>query len=160
MPPLKKIVYEYILPEVLDNSVRSNIPENFIHEGDLNNAPNLQQYLNGVIQPIRSRVQHIPLSREYVTETNPFIVMNLMKYILQQYEGEYLERSEENKPRLFPLFPSPSLKWRFIKIDGQNIATLFPDSRIPAERNESNFSLTVRRFYETFKFNKLSIRRY
>ncbi|CEG76409.1 hypothetical protein RMATCC62417_11308 [Rhizopus microsporus] len=37
---------------------------------------------------------------------------------------------QPQQPRLFSLFPNPSFKCRFVKVDGQNLFTLFPDTRL------------------------------
>ncbi|KAI8087419.1 hypothetical protein BDF21DRAFT_461044 [Thamnidium elegans] len=105
------VVYDYVLDEVLKNDTRSDMPEDFITQDGLNSAPNLQAFLNDIIQPVRNRA-----------------------------------------PRL------KRLKWRFIKIDGQNLSTLFPDTRLQKEENETNFALATRCFFNSFDFTKLKIR--
>ncbi|CEG82634.1 hypothetical protein RMATCC62417_16680 [Rhizopus microsporus] len=67
MPLVKKLVYDYALDEVLKKAARLDMPENFITH-DLNSAPNLQIFLNDMIQPVRNRIPHFPLSREEVTK--------------------------------------------------------------------------------------------
>ncbi|KAI8062966.1 hypothetical protein BDF21DRAFT_402712 [Thamnidium elegans] len=191
MPLVKKIVYDYVLDEVLKNDTRSDMPEDFITQDGLNSAPNLQAFLNDIIQPVRNRAPRLPLSREEVTK-NPFIVLSIMTYIIEFYEQvniqlqenaqpeqseELLEQTTEQplaqtvelvrpqtrmrqpqRPRLFSLFPNPSLKWRFIKIDGQNLSTLFLDTRLQREENETNFAFATRCFFNSFDFTKLKIR--
>ncbi|KAI8080605.1 hypothetical protein BDF21DRAFT_419346 [Thamnidium elegans] len=166
MPLVKKVVYDYVLDEALKNDTRSDMPEDFITQDGLNSAPNLQAFLNDIIQPVTK---------------NPFIVLSIMTYIIEFYEQvniqlqenmqpeqseELLEQTIEQppaqtvelRPRLFSLFPNPSLKWRFIKIDGQNLSTLFPDTRLQREENETNFALATRCFFNSFDFTKLKIR--
>jgi hypothetical protein len=192
MPLVKKIVYDYVLDEVLKNNTRSDMPDDFITQDGLNSAPNLQEFLDIVIEPVRNRIRRLPLSREEVTKT-PFVVLPIMTYIIQFYEQvniqlqeniqpaqseELLEQTTEQppaqtvelvhpqtqmlqpqRPRLFSLFPNPSFKWRFIKIDGQNLTTLFRDTRLQKEENETNFALTTRCFFNSFDFTALKIRR-
>lgn len=205
MPLVKKLVYIYALDEVLQNVARSDMPADFITQDTVDSAPNLQIFLNEIIQPIRNRIPHFPLSRGEVTK-NPFSVLAMMNYILQFYEQVNIQLqqpiqtqepqeqlSEQSvqpiqtpepqeqlpvqavrtvqlvrpreqirrpqQPRLFALFPNPSLKWRFIKVDGENLSTLFPDTRLPKEENETNFAFSMRRFYNSFNFMKLGIRR-
>lgn len=202
MPLVKKLVYGYALDEVLKNVARSDMPENFITQDDLNSAPNLQTFLNGMIQPVRNRIPHFPLSREEVTK-NPFTVLAMMNHILQFYEqvniqlqqhlqpqqlpqqlpeqlaqpiqteqpleqlpaqAVQLVRPQEQprqpqQPRLFSLFPNPSFKWRFVKVDGQNLFTLFPDTRLQKEENETYFAFAARCFFNSFNFIKLNIKR-
>lgn len=81
MPLVNKVEYGYVLDEALKNDTRSDMPEDFITQDVLNSAPNLQAFLNNIIQPVRNRVHRLPLSREEVTE-NPFVVLSVMSYIL------------------------------------------------------------------------------
>ncbi|KAG2198466.1 hypothetical protein INT47_004453 [Mucor saturninus] len=37
------------------------------------------------------------------------------------------------QPRLFALFPNLGLKWRFIKVHGENLSILSPDTPLPKE---------------------------
>ncbi|KAK4518852.1 uncharacterized protein ATC70_009076 [Mucor velutinosus] len=138
MPLVNKIVYGYALEdEVLENDTRSNMPEDFITENVLDSAPNLQAFLNDIIQPVRNSAHRLPLSREEVTK-NPFIAPSVMSYILQFYEQVNIQLQKNaqpatteqpsaqtgelvrpqpaqirhpRRPRLFSLFPtSPSFK--------------------------------------------------
>jgi hypothetical protein len=63
------------------------------------------------------------------------------------------------QPRLFSLFPCPSFKWRFIKLDGENLNTIFHDTRLQRRNNETNYHYALRCFFEAFNFEKLKIRR-
>lgn len=62
-------------------------------------------------------------------------------------------------PRLFSLFPGPSLKWRFIKIDSQNVNGVFGRSISPRQPKEKIFDYGQRCFFEFFNFRKLGINR-
>jgi hypothetical protein len=77
MPFVKKVVYDYVLDEVLKNDTRSDMPEDFIAQDGLNSAPNLQAFLSSIIQPVRNRAHRLSLSREEVTK-NPFIVLSII----------------------------------------------------------------------------------
>jgi cell envelope opacity-associated protein A len=186
------------LDEVLKNAARSDMPENFITQHELNSAPNLQTFLNDIIQPVRNRILHFPLSREEVTK-NPFTALAMVNHILQFYEqvniqlqqhvqpqqrpeqlqeqlaqpiqteqpleqlpaqAVQLVRPQEQtrqpqQPRLFSLFPNPSFKWRIVKVDGHNLFTLFPDTHLQEEENETNFAFAARCFFNSFNFTKL-----
>ncbi|KAI8079100.1 uncharacterized protein B0P05DRAFT_637594 [Gilbertella persicaria] len=138
------------------SDILSNLPEDFLTQKELDNAPGLQQFLNTEIQPIKNRIPYLPCSREAVT-TNPLSALNVMKHILQYYEQLQKTLSEEQRTRLFSLFPNPSSKWRFIKIDRENVDVLFHEAKIPKENNESQFSLAARRFFDLFDFTKSKI---
>ncbi|GAA5807494.1 hypothetical protein MFLAVUS_000857 [Mucor flavus] len=56
-PLVSKVVYGYVLDEVLQNDTRSDMPEDFITQDVLNSAPNLQAFLNNIIQPVRNRLK-------------------------------------------------------------------------------------------------------
>lgn len=154
MPTIKKIVYGYILDEILKNDTRSDLPEGFLPQ----DVPDLQQFLNSEIQPIKNRIPNLPCSKEAVSN-DPLSVFSVMKHILLYYESIRPTQPEQPQPRLFSLFPNPSTKWRFIKIDRENIDVLFHEARIQKENNESQFSLTTRRFFHIFDFKKLKINR-
>ncbi|GAA5806707.1 hypothetical protein MFLAVUS_000055 [Mucor flavus] len=161
MPLVNKVVYGYILDEVLKNDTRSDMPEDFITQDVLNSASNLQAFLNNIIQPVRNRVHRLPLSREeenaqpaptdQTTEQPPAQTGELAR-------PQPAQIRQPRRPRLFSLFPSPSFKWRFIKVDGQNLSTLFPDTRLLKEENEANFAFSTRCFFNSFDFTELKIR--
>ncbi|ORE09843.1 hypothetical protein BCV72DRAFT_317339 [Rhizopus microsporus var. microsporus] len=100
MPLVKKLVYGYALDEVLKNATISDMPENFITQYDLNSAPNLQTFLNDVIQLVRNRMPHFPLSRE-VTK-NPFTVLAMMNHIHQFYEQANIQLQQHVQPQQLP----------------------------------------------------------
>ncbi|KAG2228747.1 hypothetical protein INT48_009348 [Thamnidium elegans] len=97
MPLVKKVVYDYVLDEVLKNDTRSDMLEDFITQDGLNSAPNLQAFLNDIIQPVRNRAPRLPLSREGVTK-NPFIVLSIMTYIIEFYERVNIQLQENAQP--------------------------------------------------------------
>ncbi|KAI8085967.1 uncharacterized protein B0P05DRAFT_570147 [Gilbertella persicaria] len=138
------------------SDILSDLPEDFLTKNELDNAPDLQLFLNTEIQPIKNRIPYLPCLREAVT-TNPLSVLNVVKNILQYYEQIQETLSEEQRARLFSLFPNPSSKLRFTKIDRENIDVLFHEAKIPKENNESQFSLAARRFFDLFDFTKLKI---
>lgn len=69
-----------------------------------------------------------------------------------------VEQRQPHRPRMFSLFPNPSLKWRFVKIDDQNLSTVFADTKLQKAQNESKFDFATRRFYFAFDFTKLRIK--
>ncbi|KAI9253091.1 hypothetical protein EDC94DRAFT_620210 [Helicostylum pulchrum] len=52
--------------------------------------------------------------------------------------------------KLFSLFPTPGLQWRFIKIDGTNINSFARQGNIA----EIDYESTLTKFYEAFDFSK------
>lgn len=79
----------------------------------------------------------------------------------EKEEGKKTRKNEQRfvPPRLFSIFPNPGFQWRFIKIDSQNVAGIFPDASLKKQTDETLFSYTQRRFYKCFNFAKLRIRR-
>ncbi|KAI8064920.1 hypothetical protein BDF21DRAFT_455023 [Thamnidium elegans] len=82
-----------------------------------------------------------------------------MKYALEYYEqqnlvqseqppqiGETLQPEQTLQAHVYSLFPNPSFKWRFIKIDGNNLNTLLPDIGLLKIRNETRHDYTLRCF--------------
>jgi len=184
---VKKLVYNYIFDEVLTKIARSDMQDDFLDQDTLNLAPNLQAYIDRIIQPIRNRLPQLPLDKKTIT-ANPFTVLNAMTFILDLYEQEIVQaqqqqpeqqqpeqqqpeqqQPEQQQPeqqrqrrvqsRLFSLFPNPSYKWRFIKLDGENLNTVFHDTQLPRQDNESSYHHNVRCFFEAFNFEKLDINR-
>ncbi|GAA5809176.1 hypothetical protein MFLAVUS_002581 [Mucor flavus] len=152
----KNLVYDYILDEIFINQVRKDILENIISLEDFEAIPELQATLDTLIQPIKNRLPRVPVTRIEVTK-NPFIILNILRYIIEYYEQPE-QQEHPNQPRLFSLFPNPSLKWRFIKIDGNNLNVLFPHTRLPRLENETRYNYTLRCFYGSFDFSQFKIR--
>ncbi|KAI8072094.1 hypothetical protein BDF21DRAFT_424859 [Thamnidium elegans] len=184
MPLVKKIVYDYVLDEVLKNDTRSDMPEDFITQDGLNSAPNLQAFLNDIIQPVRKQSPRLPLSREEVTK-NPFIVLSIMTYIIEFYEQvniqlqenaqpeqseELLEQTTEQPPAQTVELVRPQTQMR--QPQRPRLFSLFPKSLVlnggfikidgqnllQREENETNFALATRCFFSSFDFTKLKIR--
>ncbi|KAI8991677.1 hypothetical protein BDF20DRAFT_55314 [Mycotypha africana] len=53
------------------------------------------------------------------------------------------------------MFPNPSLKWRFIKIDPENILHFFGHERLTRLRSESKLDYFARCFFRIFDFSAL-----
>ncbi|KAI8078183.1 uncharacterized protein B0P05DRAFT_470570 [Gilbertella persicaria] len=69
-----------------------------------------------------------------------------------------LQPPKFQSPRLLSLFPNPGFEWRFIKVDGQNIAGIFGRSS-PKKPEETVFNFAQRCFYDNFDLKKLKINR-
>lgn len=120
-------------------------------------------FLNENIVAIRNRLPTIPLTRDVLTR-NPQEILPLFKFILRQYEDEHHQEQEPEPaqqrrvlPRLFALFPCPSTKWRFIKVDAPNIHAFFNvvPEKLP---DETTIDYTRRLFWHFFDFRKFKIR--
>lgn len=110
----------------------------------------------------------LPLTKESLNN-EPFKILPALRYILNKYDAIYKaqaaqkDKADSTKPplpRRFSLFPNPSLHWRFIKIDAQNLTGIFPEAKQKKQANESSFDHQQRCFYQAFAFKKLGIQRY
>ncbi|KAL7325713.1 hypothetical protein PS15p_208164 [Mucor circinelloides] len=107
----------------------------------------------------------LPLTKESLNN-EPFKILPALRYILNKYDDIYMaqaaqkDKADSTKPplpRRFSLFPNPSLHWRFIKIDAQNLTGIFPVAKQKKQANESSFDHQQRCFYQAFAFKKLGI---
>lgn len=151
-------------------------------------APITKATLNKALFDIMPVFRHILSKYESMIEANKQVttvvklpVTSPQQFdLLQQTEGSNQSRkrpkkkksSSKNKssnthehkekrfqpPRLFGLFPNPSLKWRFIKIDNQNLHGIF-GRRTRQVEEQTPFAFTQRSFFECFDFRKLKIKR-
>ncbi|GAA5810960.1 hypothetical protein MFLAVUS_004388 [Mucor flavus] len=89
-----------------------------------------------------------------------------LRHILEKYDDIYkAQATQKDKtdsmksllPRRFSLFPNPTLHWRFIKIDAQNLTGIFSDAKQKKQANESSFDHQQRCFYQMFAFKRLGI---
>lgn len=157
MPVVKNVVYGYLLAETFNNTLPSNLPTGLVPQELQQANPLLQGTLDGFVHEIRNRLPQRPISKAIVT-ANPLIVFNALQFIL-----EFLETQQPGplpptpKRRLFSLFPNPSFKWRFLKIDGNNNDIFFPNTQSALMENEGRVDNILRRFYAAFNFEKLRI---
>ncbi|KAI8977457.1 hypothetical protein BDF20DRAFT_836256 [Mycotypha africana] len=74
----------------------------------------------------------------------------LLHYILETVRHQQL-----STPRKFSMFPNPGLKWRFIKIDPENIFHFFGHERHTKLRSENKLDYFIRCFFRIFDFSTL-----
>lgn len=128
----------------------------------------LTSFLNPLILEVKNRISTLPLSKESLNN-EPFKILSALRHILEKYDDIYnAQATQKDKtdsmksllPRRFSLFPNPTLHWRFIKIDAQNLTGIFPDAKQEKQANESSFDHHQRCFYQMFAFKRLDIQRY
>ncbi|KAI7891624.1 uncharacterized protein EV154DRAFT_481056 [Mucor mucedo] len=165
---IKKLVYEHVLDQVLLSNPVAVLGDDIL-------TPSIQETKNA----------QEPLA---IILTAPFGILPALRHILSKYEsivaetpisqkrnlepeksqdiiqpGGKKEKDDNAKrfvpPKIFSLFPDTGLQWRFIKIDSQNVTSIFPGSYLKKEKDETFFSFTQRYFYDCFNFAKLKIRR-
>ncbi|KAI8984633.1 hypothetical protein BDF20DRAFT_911710 [Mycotypha africana] len=123
---------------------------------------------------LRNHLERKPLTKETVTE-RPQIMIPLFIYMMQVYERQIMESLEETTtrhlpqeepqnrrlppfvPRLLSLFPNPSHKWRFIKIDAQNLRHFFSREYLPQLTRETNVRYIARCFFRYFDFTQFGL---
>jgi len=83
-----------------------------------------------------------------------------MKTILESYEAVYVENQAKlspsaQLPRLFSLCPLPSFNWRFIAMNAELLASLFPSVRKPDY--PAQYAAV---FHQVFNFDQFGFQRY
>ncbi|EIE90050.1 hypothetical protein RO3G_14761 [Rhizopus delemar RA 99-880] len=168
-------IRNFLNPLILE--IKDRLPPAPITKETLNNAPfNIMP----VFRHILSKYESIIDANQQITPVVQLTVASQQQpNLLQQAEGSNQPRQRPKKkkkvlknenprernnkdrqfqpPRLFSLFPNPSLKWRFIKIDSQNLQGIF-GRRTHQQQEETPFDLTQRSFFECFDFKKLKIK--
>ncbi|GAA5809216.1 hypothetical protein MFLAVUS_002621 [Mucor flavus] len=154
---IKNLVYNYVYDQVLTHSQLSSIPVGILALFDPDVGNNLTK--------VKNRISTLPLSKESLNN-EPFEILLALRHILEKYDDIYKaqatqkDKTDSTKsllPRRFSLFPNPTLHWRFIKIDAQNLTGIFPDAKQKKQANESSFDRQQRRFYQMFAFKRLGI---
>ena len=158
-------MYNHVYDQVFTHPQLSSIPADILAFFDPDVGNNLTSFLNPLILEVKNRISTLPLSKESLNN-EPFKILPALRYILEKYDGIYNAQATQNDkidsmksplPRRFSLFPNPSLHWRFIKIDSQNLSGIFPDAKQNKQPNESSFDHQQRCFYQMFDFKRLGI---
>lgn len=169
-------IRKFLNPLIVE--IKNRLPPAPITKATLNKAP---FDIMPVFRHIVSKYESIIEANQQVTPVTQLTVASPQQSnLLQQTEGSNQSRKRPKKkrtlsknknsnthkdkekrfkpPRLFSLFPNPSLKWRFIKIDYQNLHGIF-GRRTRQEQEEIPFNYKQRSFFECFDFRKLKIKR-
>ncbi|GAA5811631.1 hypothetical protein MFLAVUS_005071 [Mucor flavus] len=150
---------------VLTHSQLSSIPVDILALFGPDVGNNLTSFLNPLILEVKNRIFTLPLSNESLNN-EPFKILPALRHILEKYDDIYKARATQKDktdsmksllPRCFILFPNPTLHWRFIKIDAQNLTGIFPDAKQKKQANESSFDHQQRCFFQMFAFKRLGI---
>ncbi|GAA5807293.1 hypothetical protein MFLAVUS_000650 [Mucor flavus] len=162
---IKNLVYNHVYDQVLTHSQPSSVSVDILALFDPDVASNLTSFLNPLILEVKNRMSTLPLTKESLNK-EPFEILPALRYILNKYDDIYkaqaaqTDKADSTKPplpRRFSLFPNPSLHWRFIKIDAQNLTGIFPKAKQKKQANESSFYHQQRCFYQALAFKKLGI---
>ncbi|GAA5807756.1 hypothetical protein MFLAVUS_001133 [Mucor flavus] len=162
---IKNLVYNHVYDQVLTHSQPSSVSVDILALFDPDVASNLTSFLNPLILEVKNRMSTLPLTKESLNK-EPFEILPALRYILNKYDdickaqAAQTDKADSTKPplpRRFSLFPNPSLHWRFIKIDAQNLTGIFPEAKQKKQANESSFDHQQRCLYQAFAFKKLGI---
>ncbi|GAA5813805.1 hypothetical protein MFLAVUS_007292 [Mucor flavus] len=162
---IKNLVYNHVYDQVLTHSQPSSVSVDILALFDPDVASNLTSFLNPLILEVKNRMSTLLLTKESLNK-EPFEILPALRYILNKYDDIYkaqaaqTDKADSTKPplpRCFSLFPNPSLHWRFIKIDAQNLTGIFPEAKQKKQANEPFFDHQQRCFYQAFAFKKLGI---
>ena len=128
----------------------------------LNKAPfDIMPALRHMLSKYEDLIVKNPNPQTQEPEQKPHDKSNTKTKKQKGKEPEAKKQTEKKliPPRVFSLFPNPGLRWRFIKIDSQNLKGIFPDETPKQNHNETLYEYTLRCFYECFNFGKLKIKR-
>ncbi|KAI7902028.1 uncharacterized protein BX663DRAFT_531442 [Cokeromyces recurvatus] len=135
--------------------------------------PMTKETLNKVPFSIMPALRYILVKYEALIEGNPKLQPVLLEHSEQTNpsnrkrpkkkkvkKNKKTSKDNEKKfvtPRLFSLFLKPSLRWRFIKIDSQNLDGIFPGAFLEKQDKEIPFQQIQRCFFAYFDFLKTNI---
>ncbi|KAG2201204.1 hypothetical protein INT47_013015 [Mucor saturninus] len=154
---IKKLEYNHVYDQVFTHPQLSSIPVDILAFLNPDVSNNLTSFLDPLILEVKNRISTLPLSKESLND-EPFKILSVLRYILKKYDNIYNTQATQNDkidsmksplPRRFSLFPNPSLHWRFIKIDSQNLSGIFPDAKQNKQPNKSSFD--HQQNYENFQ---------
>lgn len=142
--------------------IRNRLPSFPVTKETLNKAPfDIMPALRHMLSKYEDLIAKNPNPQTQESEQKPHEKSNT-KTKKQKGKNPEAKKQTEKKfipPRVFSLFPNPGLRWRFIKIDSQNLKSIFPDVAPKRNHNETLYEYTLRCFYECFNFGKLKIKR-
>ncbi|KAI7896149.1 uncharacterized protein EV154DRAFT_535887 [Mucor mucedo] len=158
MPVVKHIVYEHVLNVLFSPGLGAINSDNISTSLNSEEQENICTFLNPLILEIKNRIPAFPVTKATLNN-DPFSIMPVLKHILEKYESLIVEAPlPVSPPGLFSLFPNPSLHWRFVKIDSQNLTGVFPTASMERLEEETVFEYTQRYFFA--HFNSEEIDRY
>lgn len=114
-----------------------------------------------ICDQIRARIptDMTPVTMELLS-ASPEKYVSCLKFMLKDLERYHNQQSSDEKqsdsetlPKLFPIFPSPSMQWRFVSLNAEILASFFTTMARP-ERPADYPSV----FYQIFDFRHLRIR--
>ncbi|GAA5809667.1 hypothetical protein MFLAVUS_003079 [Mucor flavus] len=141
--------------------IRNRLPSFPVTKETLNKAPfDIMPALRHMLSKYEDLIAKNPNPQTQESEQKSHEKSNT-KTKKQKGKNPEAKKQTEKKfipPRVFSLFPNPGLRWRFIKIDNQNLKSIFPDVAPKRNRNETLYEYTLRCFYECFNLGKLKIK--
>lgn len=154
----------------LISELKNRLPSLPLTKATLNNAPfDIMPLLRHILMKYESLIEqnpqiqpHLISQSQPISQPQPLFQDKRRPKKKKKTKSGKKKKSQERKftpPRLFCLFPEPSLRWKFIKIDGQNLTGVFPEAKLPNQREKPNYDLTLRTFLTFFNFAKLNIHR-
>ncbi|KAG2209788.1 hypothetical protein INT47_001936 [Mucor saturninus] len=167
-------IRKFLNPLIVE--IKNRLPPAPITKATLNKAPfDIMPVFRHILSKYESMIE---ANQEVTTSIQLPLTLPQQSDLLQQTEDSNQSRKRPKKkkssiknkisnahkdkekrfqpPRMFSLFPNPSFKWRFIKIDNQNLHGIF-GRRIRQVQEETPFSFAQRSFFECFDFRKLKI---
>lgn len=132
-------MHEHVIDQVLSSNPVVAVAENILTSLSQEVKDAVQMFIGPLIIELRNRLPSFDITKA-TQNKNPFGILPALRHILSKYEAlvtensirethdgqpgssQHTSSSSENKkqfvpPRTFSLFPNPSLKWCYIKID-------------------------------------------
>lgn len=157
----------FLNPLILE--IKNRIPSFPVTKETLNKAPfSIMPVLKHILEKYESLIAEAPLpvpvsELQIIAQEQSDVTDQVnkrprkKKKVRKNYDKNDVKRDFQ-PPRLFSLFPNPSLHWRFIKIDSQNLTGIFPTATLERLEEETLFEFTQRSFFARFNFTKLNIK--
>jgi hypothetical protein len=155
----------FIGPLILE--VKNCLPSYSISKASLNKAPFdtmpalrhiLLKYESLITDNSAPHTQPEPSHTQFETSENVAPSNRRRKKKTKRRRKQSKNEKKFVPPRLFGLFPNPGLQWRFVKVDGQNLKSIFRSITLNQEQDETLFSYTQRCFFNQFDIGKLRIK--
>ncbi|GAA5812653.1 hypothetical protein MFLAVUS_006110 [Mucor flavus] len=126
--------------------IRNRLPSFPVTKETLNKAPfDIMPASRHMLSKYENLIAKNPNPQTQESEQKPHKKSNT-KTKKQKGKNPEVKKQTEKKftpPRVFSLFPNPGLRWRFIKIDSQNLKSIFPDVAPKRNHNETLYEYTL-----------------
>jgi hypothetical protein len=167
----RQIVDEYIWPTLVDKESSWPKEVDLVSMSHFNAIWSLKQHIISITPKLctvkeltKDPGSIIPVLGKILTEYEAFGIQSLEKVAIKVLLGQTPSEKELNVklPKLFSLFPNPSLRWRFVHLNAKGLMALLSQSKrfgkTPATSEEvednSNYASGFQIFNNVFKLEQ------